>query len=77
MLQIAQLLPHVCRPAYPREESSEEVIQEAEGELKMEEEIQEDMMEDSEDEGGTFLDLTAPMGNEVGGAAQKVSVCTL
>ena len=60
---------------YPREETEEEeVIQEVEGELslsKMEDEIQEDVMVDSDDEGGTFLDLTAAMDHE-GGTGQEV-----
>ncbi len=64
---------------YPREETEEEVIQEVEGELslsRMEDEIQEDMMEDSDDEGGTFLDLTGAIDHEGTNTTQEVGcVC--
>lgn len=65
----------VDRPIYPHDEGEEEVVQETEGELsqsQMEDEIQEDMMDGSDDDEGTFLDLTSAMDQEGGGAHNEV-----
>lgn len=65
----------IFRPVYPHDEGEEEVVQETEGELsQVDDEIQEDMIEESDEEEGTFLDLTNAMDHDMGGTSNEVSL---